>query len=219
MQERKQPFSGTVCFYLTLVRMNDKPGAMHTKLLNYFSRIMPLSDEEAGAIAETMNIQKYAKGTELLREGQVSTEVYFVLEGCVRQYFLIEGDEKTGNFFTDEQWVISINSFSQNAPSSHYLECCLDSTLVVGNRQKEEDLYKRFPKLETISRKLMEKVFLEQQDILSSYTTDTPEQRYQKLLKSRPDLFQRIPQYQIASYIGVKPESLSRIRKRMMKKP
>jgi CRP-like cAMP-binding protein len=191
---------------------------METKLLNYFSQIMPLSEEEATAIADTMLIQRYKKGTVLLKEGQISTEAYFVLEGCVRQYFLIDGEEKTNNFFTEEQWVISISSFNNRTPSNHYLECCLDSSLVVGNREKEEELYRRFPKLETISRKVMEKVFAEQQKIMSSYVTDSPEQRYLKLLTSRPDLFQKIPQYQLASYIGVKPESLSRIRKRIIRK-
>jgi CRP-like cAMP-binding protein len=192
---------------------------MHNKLLNYFSKIMPLSEEEASAIAATMNIQQFKKGTVLLKEGQIATQAYFVLKGCVRQYYVVDGEEKTNNFFTEEQWVVSINSVSQNIPSTHFLACCIDSTLVVGNRQEEEDLYRRFPKFETISRKVMEKVFAEQQEIMASYTTDTPEQRYLKLLQSRPDLFQRIPQYQLASYIGVKPESLSRIRKRIIQKP
>lgn len=191
---------------------------MDAKLLNYFQRIMPLSDEEIRAIVETMHIQHFEKGTVLLKERQISTEVYFVLDGCVRQYYLVDGDEKTNNFFTEEQWVISMNSFSQNNPSNHYLDCCMDCTLVVGNREKEEILYKQFPKFESVSRKVMEKVFAEQQEIMSTYTTDTAEQRYLKLLKSRPDLFQKIPQYQIASYIGVKPESLSRIRKRLLSK-
>lgn len=191
---------------------------MENKLLNYFSRIMSLTDEEAAAIAETMNIQHYKKGTVLLKEGQVSMEAYFVLEGCVRQYYLVDGEEKTNNFFTEEQWVISITSMTQQVPSGHFMECCLDSTLVVGNREKEEYLYKRFPKLESVSRKVMEKVFAEQQEIMASYSTDTPEQRYLKLMKSRPDLLQKIPQYHIASYIGVKPESLSRIRKRIAHK-
>lgn len=188
---------------------------MNEKLLHYFSRIMPLSQEEAEAIVETMNIQAYKKGAILLKEGQVSNEVYFVLEGCVRQYYLVDGEEKTSNFFTEEQWVISMNSFSQMLPSNHFLDCCMDSLLVVGDREKEEYLYKRFPKLETISRKVMTQVFAEQQELVASYATDTPEQRYLKLLASRPTLFQLIPQYQIASYIGVKPESLSRIRKRL----
>lgn len=191
---------------------------MNHKLLNYFQRIMPISQEESEAIVETMTIKEYKKGTVLLKEGQISTEVYFVLEGCVRQYYLVDGDEKTNNFFTEEQWVISMQSFSQRKPSNHYLDCCMDSSLVVGNREKEEQLYKRFPKLETVSRKVMEKVFAEQQEIMASYATDTAEQRYLRLLKSRPDLFQKIPQYQIASYIGVKPESLSRIRKRLLSK-
>jgi CRP-like cAMP-binding protein len=191
---------------------------MQEKLLKYFQRIMPLSQEEIAAIVETMEIKHYNKGTVLLREGQISSEAYFVLDGCVRQYYLVNGEEKTNNFFTEEQWVVSIHSFSQIKPSNHYLDCCIDSLLVVGNREKEENLYKRFPKFETISRKVMEKVFAEQQEIMSSYTTDTAEQRYLKLLQSRPDLFQKLPQYQIASYIGVKPESLSRIRKRLLSK-
>lgn len=189
---------------------------MENKLLHYFSKIMPISNEEADAIAATMNIKHYKKGEVLLKEGQISTEAYFVLEGCVRQYFLIDGEEKTTNFFTEEQWVISLNSFSNSIPSHHFMACCTDCVLVVGNREKEEDLYHRFPKLETVSRKVMEKVFAEQQEIMVSYTTDSPEQRYLKLLNSRPNLFQIIPQYQIASYIGVKPESLSRIRKRIV---
>lgn len=177
--------------------------------------MMPLTEEESKAIVDSMCIKTFKKGTILLKEGQISTECYFILEGCIRQYYLIDGDEKTNNFFTEEQFVVSINSFSQKTPANHYFSCCEDTTLVVANEQKENDLYKRFPKFETISRTVMGNIFGEQQELMASYITDTPEQRYLKLLKSRPDLFQRIPQYQLASYIGVKPESLSRIRKRI----
>jgi CRP-like cAMP-binding protein len=189
---------------------------MEQRLISYFNGIMQLSDEEAEAIVATMTVRQFPKGAVLLREGETSTEAYFVLEGCVRQYYLVDGDERTFNFFTDNQWVVAIKSISQGIPSDHYIDCCTACQLVVGDRQKEEELYRRFPKLETISRKVMERVFMEQQEIMGTYFTDSPEQRYLKLLRSRPDLFQRVPQYQIASYIGVKPESLSRIRKRLV---
>lgn len=189
---------------------------MDHKLLNYFSRIMPLSEEEVEAIDETMHVQHYEKGTVLLKPGQISSEAYFVLEGLVRQYYLIDGVEKTSDFFSDEQWVVSLNNIHPTNPSTHYLECCTDCSLVVGNSRKGEDLYKKFQNLATISRKLMERVFTDQQQKMEAFTINTPMLRYQNLLKSRPDLFQRIPQYQIASYIGITPESLSRIKKRIL---
>lgn len=93
-----------------------------------------------------------------------------------------------------------------------------DTSLVIGNEQKAQELFKKFPRFETFARVVMEKSFTEQQQLMTSYRTDTPEQRYLKLLKLRPDLFQRVSQYHLASYIGVKPESLSRIRKRITDK-
>ncbi len=188
---------------------------MDAKLLKHFSSIQPLSEDEILAIDETMDVQKFKKGTVLLREGQSSSDVFFVLEGIVRQYYLVDGEEKTANFFTEEQWVLSINNVLQNNLSNHYLECCTDCKLLVGNSSKGEDLYKKFPTLGEVSRKLMNKVFVEQQAKIEAYILDSPQDRYLKLLQSNSDLFQRIPQYQIASYIGVTPESLSRIRKRI----
>lgn len=188
---------------------------MPNKLVEYFRQIHPLSDVEAQAIEDSMVLKSFAKGTVLLSEGQISTECYFVWEGCVRQYYLVGGEEKTNNFFTEGQWVISLNSFMQQLPADHFFVCAEDTTLVVGNAEQENDLYAQFPKFETISRKVMERVVAEHQQRMASYITDTPEQRYLKLLEGRPDIAQRIPQYQIATYVGVKPESLSRIRKRL----
>jgi len=190
---------------------------MHEKLLKHFFNIQPLLDKEIEAIDETMTIQDLKKGTVLLKEGQTSAKAYFVLEGIIRQYYLIDGEEKTTDFFVDEQWVVSLNTINLNSPSKQYLECCTDCSVLMGDSEKGEDLYKKYPNLETLSRKLMTNVFLEQQNKLEAFTINTPIVRYQNLIAARPDLIQRIPQYQIASYIGVTPESLSRIRKRILK--
>ena len=190
---------------------------MDNKLVQYFTKISPLSAEEAQAIAAGMHVKTFPKGTLLLKAGQVSLDSYFILAGCIREYIIIDGEEKTTNFFTEDDWVISWNNFMAQDTPVHYLVCTEDTTLNIGNEQKAQEIFKKFPRFETISRAVMESVFSEQRKLLTSYLTDSPEQRYLKLVQSRPDLFQRIPQYQLASYIGVKPESLSRIRKRIMK--
>ncbi|MFN0174601.1 MAG: Crp/Fnr family transcriptional regulator [Saprospiraceae bacterium] len=162
-----------------------------------------------------MVIKAFKKGAYLLKEGQISVDTYFILEGCIREFIVTDGEEKTTNFFTEEQWVISLNNFGPQSPSTHNLICVEDTTVSVGNEQLAQILFKQFPRFETISRAIVEADFAEQKKLLTSYLTDSPAQRYLKLLESRPDLFQRVPQYQLASYIGVKPESLSRIRKRV----
>jgi CRP-like cAMP-binding protein len=188
---------------------------MVNKFINYFSRISPLSAEESNAIATHMIMKTFKKGDFLLKAGQLAIDTYFILEGCVREYIITDEEEKTTNFFTEEQWVISLNNFNPQSPSAHYLVCVEDTIVSVGNEKQAQALFKIFPRFETISRAIVEADFARQKQLLTSYLTDSPEQRYLTLLQSRPDLFQRIPQYQLASYIGVKPESLSRIRKRI----
>jgi CRP-like cAMP-binding protein len=191
---------------------------MKNKIVQYFSQITTLSQEEERALAEGMLITNIKKDTFLIKEGQTSLDTYFVLEGCLRQYCLIEGEEKTTNFFTEGQWVISLTGLTQDKPSFYNLVCMEDTALVIGNEQQAQALFKKFPRFETLARIVVEKSFAEQHQLMTSYQTDTPEQRYLKLLETRPDLFQRVSQYHMASYIGVKPESLSRIRKRIIGK-
>ncbi len=187
------------------------------QLIDHFSRISPLSPEEAAAIAESAVVKSYSQGAVLLREGQIATESYFVLQGLVRQYSLVDGEERTTGFFTEGQWVISLTGF-EDQPSVHYWVCEEDTTVVLGNDHSAQALFSKYPGLETIARKVLENVFAEYQQKITTYLTQTPEQRYLRLLESKPGLLQRIPQYQLASYIGVKPESLSRIRKRIASK-
>ena len=92
-------------------------------LIKYFTDIMPLTPEEIKGIEDSMSVQSYPKGTLLLREGQVAQEAYFVLEGCVRQYYIVDGEERTDHFFTEGQWVLSLQSFTQKTPANHFWVC------------------------------------------------------------------------------------------------
>lgn len=179
---------------------------------------MPISDQEALALAECIPVKEYPKGTILLRAGQVARDSYFNIKGLVRRYYLADGEEKTTSFFTEEQAISSLNSYLHKIPSDHFLSCVEDCTLAVLNYDKEIELYKRVPKFESLCRVSMEEEFGKQQAALAAFITKSPEERYLHLLQTQPELIHRVPQYHLATYLGVKPESLSRIRKRVAQK-
>ncbi|SDK85337.1 cAMP-binding domain of CRP or a regulatory subunit of cAMP-dependent protein kinases [Catalinimonas alkaloidigena] len=179
---------------------------------------IPLTEAEAQAINECIPIRTFEKGTVLLREGQVATDAYFILRGCIRSYYLLDGDEKTTAFYTEEQSCASLDSYTNRAPATHYLACVEETTVLVLNYEKEQELIRRYPKFESLCRVAVEQDFGKTQEQLARFITSSPEQRYRALLDSRPDLLQRVPQYHLASYLGVTPESLSRIRKRILLK-
>ncbi|MCK5537246.1 MAG: Crp/Fnr family transcriptional regulator, partial [Bacteroidales bacterium] len=155
---------------------------MKNKFVNYFSKISPLSKEEEEAIAQSMITLNFKKGDFLLKESHKSVNTYFVLEGCVREYLNMDGEEKTTNFFTEGKWAISLSNFTPESRATHNWVCMEDTILVEGNEQQAQELFKKFPRFETISRTIMEAAFAEQKTALTSYFTDSPEQRYLKLL-------------------------------------
>ncbi len=191
---------------------------MDIELTDIISSFPSLNEEEAKAIAENIIVKSYNKGTVLLNEGDISKECYMVLKGCVRQYYIIDGEEKTTAFFTEGQPVASFTSYINQIPSKHFLVCAEDCSLTVGTKEKEEAMCKKFPKLEPIIRSEIERNAGTVQEEYSAFITSSPEERYLNLLEKRPSLLNRVPQHQIASYLGIKPESLSRLRKRIITK-
>jgi CRP-like cAMP-binding protein len=186
-------------------------------LIDFTSQFMPLSDAEIDTILEMITIKAYKKGKFLLREGQVGQVCYFVLQGCVRQYYLVDGIEKTTDFFTEGQPVNSTLVF-ENKPSKSYLVCNEDCIVVEGTADDEQAFLTQMPRMETLSRIGIESELQRTQEVHAEYVIASPMERYKNLLQNRPELLDRVPQYQLASYLGITPESLSRIRKRIMKK-
>jgi CRP-like cAMP-binding protein len=183
-------------------------------LLDFLSGFAELDEEERVAIGKNIPVKQYKKGTTLVSEGEIPAECYFVLQGCVRQYYLVDGDEKTTAFFTERQAVAATN-FIDQTPSKYYLACVEDAKLIVGSIHQDKEMYNRFPKLANITRVMIEQDFNNTRENFAAFVTSSPEKRYVDLLTTRPNLLNRVPQHQIASYLGITPESLSRIRKRI----
>lgn len=187
-------------------------------LVELMSNLTSLSDQEKKDIEMSFPIETYNKGTLLIREGQYSKNAYHVIKGCIREYKLMDGEEKTTAFYTENQSAINFNSLVNKSPASINFICTETTTVAIVNADKETALYKKHPRFESFCRSGMEQMMGASQEQVSELITLKPETRYKKLLQERPDLLNRVPQYQIASFLGISPEALSRMRNRVFKK-
>jgi len=190
---------------------------INKELISYLSRYFPMTDELARIFISSSFVKKFPKGTILLKEGDCVVDAYFILSGCIRSYVIKNGDDKTIDFFIEGEPILPMGQGSDSI-AVHFLECAEDTLAITSNAAQEEKALAEHPQLKSICLAMAETMAEKLQETLARYRTSTPEERYGDLVEKRPDLLRRIPQYQIASYLGVKPESLSRIRKRLLEK-
>lgn len=186
-------------------------------LFNFISKYVSLTEEEKNAIISLDIFRSVEKGTTLLKAGQKSKDSYFVLQGCIRTYYLVDSEEKTTAFYTEME-ALTPPCVISKTPSDYYISCVEDTILTVSNLDMELEMNRKFPKFETMCRILSEELLAKQRIDFDEFKTSSPEQRYLNLLDARPDLIQRVPQHQLASYLGIKPQSLSRLRARILEK-
>lgn len=190
---------------------------MQDILFDFISKYISLTEDEKNALLSLDLFRSVKKGTILLKEGQTSKDSYFVLKGCIRTYYVLDSEEKTTAFYT-EMDVLTPPCVTNKTPSEYYISCIEDTILTVSNADMEVEINSKFPKFEIMCRILSEELLARQRIDFDAFKTSSPEQRYQNLLQNRPDLIQRVPQHQLASYLGIKPQSLSRLRARILEK-
>lgn len=190
---------------------------MQDVLFDFIAQYVQLDEAEKKALLELDLFHAYKKGSVLLREGQTTNANFFVLKGCIRVYYLVDGEEKTTSFYTEMEGITPHCVISKT-PSTYYISCVEDSILVISNDTMSADINSKFPKFDTMCRLVSEELLAKQQIDFDTFKTSSPEERYRQLIEKRPDLIQRVPQHQLASYLGILPQSLSRLRARMLEK-
>lgn len=190
---------------------------MENIYVDFISAYITLTEEEKQAIAGLDIFRDFKKGTVLLREGEISDRYYFVIKGCIRTYYIIDGEEKTSAFYMESESLAPACTVN-GRPSEYYVACTEDAVLLVADAEIERRTFEKFPRLETLCRRMSEELLAKNQEAFDHFKISSPEERYRRLLEHRPQLVQRVPLQQLASYLGIRPESLSRIRKRIHKR-
>lgn len=187
-------------------------------LLSYFRQHISISEEEIISLQAHIPIQSFKKNAHLLHAGEVSTNFFFINKGLVHLYYEVEGIDKTAFFYPENSFVSAYESFTKQTPSRFSFQALEDTQVAVISLEAAQKILALHPKFDFIARVAMEEELINCQDIISSFITLNAEQRYKKLLLSNPSIAQRVPQYHLASYLGVSPETLSRIRNRIRSK-
>lgn len=187
-------------------------------LINYFNNYLPLTEEERDIVAATFRPRLYRRKQYVLQEGDICTQFNFVVRGCLRMYKIDEqGNTHILQFATENNWINDLGSFHQVRPSLLNIDALEDTMVFQISHEDIRILYSSAPKFDRIFRVLIENGFIRLQERLLQNISSTAEERYDSFVEVYPHLVSRISQVQIASFIGITPEFLSRLRSRKLK--
>lgn len=187
-------------------------------LLDYFERLIPLSTVEKELVSAKFHSHLFLKKQFALQHGEICEYFYFVVRGCLRLYRVDnDGVYHIMQFATENYWILDLTSFHKKLPADMNIDALEDTVVLRITHADLIDLYLKAPKFDRIFRVLLENHFMLQQQRMLQLFSSTAEERYQLFLKTYPHLMNRLSQVQIAAYLGITPEFLSRIRSRLAK--
>jgi len=189
---------------------------MFSLLRTHIEKRIQLTDEEFNICSRFFIPKTIKKHRFLLNEGDVCKYLGFVNSGCLREYTIDnKGIEHIIQFAIEDWWVSDLNSFLSGLPATHNIDALQDSELLLLEKSAREELLNASPKMDRFFRILLESNYIATRQRVADSLSESAEDRYLKFIKTYPKLFEQIPQNQIASYLGITPQSLSRIRKEL----
>lgn len=189
---------------------------MHDQIQAQLAKFIQLEPHEMAHFLSKLQAKQLKRKELLLREGAVCKHSYFINSGCLRYFHVVDGREVTGQFFFENGWYADYGSYLTGKPSDQNIEALEKTTLLVLAKTDLDQLFVDIPKFEKFGRLMAENAFLGLRSRTEMLTNQTAEERYLNLMRERPKVMERVPQHYIASYLGIKPPSLSRIRKRII---
>jgi CRP/FNR family transcriptional regulator len=188
---------------------------MYDNLLQHVHKFVPLTEAEAAQFMPYLQNRIVQKKEYLLKEGQVCDAVYFVSEGCLRQYYLNDnGTEQIIQFAVENWWMSDYISLEDRKASDFNIQAIEKSSIFYISYKDQLALFEKLPKLERYFRLVVQRAYAASLVRIQYLFTLTGEERYHHFQQSYPAFVQRIPQYMLASYLGFTPEFLSKIRAR-----
>ena len=192
---------------------------MFDEIDRFVAKYIQLTEEEKAFFHSLLRHRKVPKKTFLLQEGEVCDFEAFILKGLIRTYYLDkEGVETILLFAVEDWWASDITSFSERKPSNLFIETLEECELLTINYVDKTRLFEKVPAFERMFRLLVQRSLSVLQQRFYSSISETAEERYKQFLEKYPLVAQRVPQHQIARYIGVSPEFLSKVRSTLFKK-
>lgn len=185
---------------------------------NDLSLVNLFSEKEWLALKNRITVKHIAKGDYFIKEGDYCNAIAYINRGVFNSYYLIDGYEHISHFFFKNEFMLNYPRYILKEKSKLSIKALKNATITIIKRNDILKLHEQFAKFQEIETKLAEKSFLTIADKHDSFLTQTPEELYLELITNKPEAIKQIPLYMIASYIGVTPETLSRIRKRFHNK-
>jgi len=186
---------------------------MYKALFNHINRFIDLSNDEQETLASLLKSFSVKKKAFLLEQGETCKANYFVVNGCLRLYFIdIKGVEQTTQFAIENWWITDLTSFLFQKPSEFFIQASENTEVIAIAQNDYEEMFARIPKIERYFRLILQKNHQAAQRRIMFLYSFTAEERYHHFNGLFPEFVQRIPQYMLASYLGFTPEFLSKIR-------